>query len=85
MFFPERNETMSALSDATVIVEAGDTSGTLIQAKAALKQGRKVFILASNFENPAIKWPAALEKKGAIRVVSIESILQVLRHDSKAA
>jgi DNA processing protein len=85
MFFPERNETMSALSDATVIVEAGDTSGTLIQAKAALKQGRKVFILASNFENPAIKWPAALEKRGAIRVDSIESILQVLRHDSNAA
>ena len=85
MFFPERNETMSALSDATVIVEAGDTSGTLIQAKASLRQGRKVFILASNFENLAIKWPAALEKKGAIRVDSVESILQVLRHDSKAA
>ena len=31
--FPERNRTMSALSDATVIVEAGERSGTRAQAK----------------------------------------------------
>ena len=49
-FFPERNKTMSALSQATVIVEASDTSGSLIQAKAALSQGRKLFILNSCFE-----------------------------------
>jgi hypothetical protein len=30
LFFPERNKTMSALTEATVIVEAGETSGTLI-------------------------------------------------------
>jgi DNA processing protein len=30
LFFPERNITMSALTLATVIVEAGNTSGTLI-------------------------------------------------------
>jgi len=38
LFFPERNVTMSALSEATMIVEAGETSGTLIQARAALAQ-----------------------------------------------
>lgn len=81
-FFPDRNETMSALSDATVIVEAGDTSGTLIQAKAALKQGRKVFVLASNFENESISWPAELEKRGAIKAYSTESILEILVHGS---
>ena len=43
-FFPERNKTMSALSQATIIVEASETSGTLIQARAALQQGRKLFI-----------------------------------------
>ena len=36
-FFPERNATMSALTEATIIVEAGDTSGTLVQARHALK------------------------------------------------
>lgn len=73
-FFPERNKTMSALTDATVIVEAGETSGTLIQAKAALEQDRKLFILESNFNNPAISWPARYEALGAIRVKSFEDI-----------
>jgi DNA processing protein len=49
-FFPERNITMSALTEATIIVEAGDTSGTLTQARAALHQGRKLFILDSCFQ-----------------------------------
>lgn len=78
MFFPERNKTMSALSEATIIVEAGETSGTLIQAKAALKQGRKVFILNSNFENPQLTWPHRLLQVGAIRVHDIDDILQGL-------
>jgi DNA processing protein len=77
-FFPERNKTMSALSEATVIVEAGETSGTLIQARAALKQGRKVFILNNNFENPRLAWPHRFQKAGAVRVYDIEDILQGL-------
>jgi DNA processing protein len=48
-FFLARNITMSALTDATVIVEAGETSGTLVQARAALNQNRKLFILDSCF------------------------------------
>lgn len=67
-FFPERNATMSALTQATIIVEAGETSGTLIQAKAALKQGRKLFILDNNFQNTALSWPEKYEKEGAIRI-----------------
>ncbi|HAU1457912.1 TPA: DNA-processing protein DprA [Legionella pneumophila] len=78
IYFPERNKTMSALSKATIIVEASETSGTLTQANAALKQGRKVFILNNNFENPNLSWPHRLEKKGAIRVRETEDILQSL-------
>lgn len=77
-FFPERNKTMSALSEATVIVEAGETSGSLIQANAALKQGRKLFILNNCFENKAITWPQRLEKKGAIRVREFNDIISNL-------
>jgi DNA processing protein len=69
---------MAALSEATVIVEAGETSGTLKQAKAALKQGRKVFILNSNFENPQLTWPHKLQESGAIRVHDVDDILQGL-------
>jgi DNA processing protein len=73
-FFPERNKTMSALTEATIIVEAGQTSGTLIQARAALAQGRKLFILENCFQNPALTWPQEFESKGAIRVARYEDI-----------
>src|SRR6202034_2621634 len=77
-FFPERNVTMSALTEATVIVEAGETSGTLIQARAALHQGRKLFILDSCFRNPSISWPQKFADKGAIRVMDYDDIRQHL-------
>lgn len=73
-FFPERNATMSALSQATIIIEASNTSGTLTQARAALHQGRKLFILDSCFKNPELTWPARFEKQGAIRVVDYDDI-----------
>ncbi len=72
-FFPERNKTMSALSLGTVIIEAGETSGTLIQARAALDQGRKLFILDSCFQH-GLKWPDRLKTMGAIRVQDYEDI-----------
>lgn len=78
LFFPERNKTMSALTQATIIVEAGETSGTLIQAKAALAQGRKLFILESNFSNPAVTWPHRYEKLGGRRVAHLDDILREL-------
>jgi DNA processing protein len=77
-YFPQRNETMSALSEATIIVEASDTSGTLTQARAALAQGRKLFILNSCFDNKNITWPKTFEGRGAIRVNTIDDITNVL-------
>ena len=79
IFFPERNVTMSALTEATIIVEASDTSGTLIQARAALAQGRKLFILDSCFHNSSISWPAKYEAQGAIRVRDYDDIRKHLR------
>lgn len=81
LFFPERNKTMSALTEATIIVEAGETSGTLIQAREALKQGRKLFILNSCFENPALSWPSKFEAQGAIRVRDYDDIRRELVDD----
>ena len=74
LFFPERNATMSALTEATVIVEAGNTSGTLIQARHALQQRRTLFILESCFRNPQLTWPAKFVERGAIRVAEFEEI-----------
>jgi DNA processing protein len=59
---------MSALTRATIIVEASDTSGTLMQAKAAIHQKRKLFILDSCFRDPSLEWPHKYAAEGAIRV-----------------
>ena len=77
-YFPERNETMAALSAATIIVEASDKSGSLTQARACMHQGRKLMIMNSCFENRDISWPAYYEKKGAVRVKDVDDILSVL-------
>ena len=78
-FFPERNITMVALTEATIIIEASDTSGTLSQARAALEQkNRKLFILDSCFRVPGHRWPAMYEKRGAIRVKTYRDILEQL-------
>jgi DNA processing protein len=77
-FFPIRNSLMSALTEATVIVEASDTSGTLAQARAALGQGRRLFILNSCFENSALSWPRKFEQMGAVRIRDFDELMAEL-------
>jgi len=43
--FPVRNLVTSGLSLGTVVVEAGETSGARLQAEAALRHGKRVFLL----------------------------------------
>ena len=81
MFFPERNKLMSALTNATVIVEASNTSGTLTQARAAIAQRRKLFILESCFNRSDLTWPRRFEDQGAIRVRTYDDIRRVLLPD----
>jgi len=61
--FPERNIVMSGLVLATVVVEAGETSGSKMQAYAALEHGRAVFVLRSLVERHA--WARRLVEQGA--------------------
>lgn len=75
-YFPERNELMAAVSDATVIVEASDSSGTLSQAGACLHQGRPLFIMRSCAENPAVSWPLRFIGKPGVQI--LDDISQVL-------
>ena len=77
-FFPLRDGVMSGLSQATVIMEAGETSGALKQARYALKQKRLVLIPQNAFNIPSIKWPEKFEKKGAIRVKNPSEIIEIL-------
>jgi len=78
LFFAERNATMAALTQATVIVEAGNTSGALIQARHALQQGRALFIPESCCACPELTWPAKFLDRGAIRFGGFEDIRTAL-------
>ena len=77
-FFLERNKTMSALTEATIIIEASDTSGSLTQALAAVYQQRKLLIWESCFKNPDIKWPEKFVKKGAKKISNYEELRKEL-------
>lgn len=69
-YFPERNELMAAISDATLIVEASDTSGTLTQARACAHQGRPLFISRHCFDDPSVGWPKKWASRDSVYVVS---------------
>jgi DNA processing protein len=78
--FPARNKVMALLSDATVIVEASDTSGTLHQAAECQKSNRWLFIMRSVVENTAVTWPAKFLKHPKTRILSDTSeILEAVR------
>jgi DNA protecting protein DprA len=68
--FPQRNRVMAALSDATVIVEASDTSGTLHQAAECQRLGRWLFILKSVAEDESLAWPRKFLKYQKVAVLS---------------
>lgn len=77
-FFPIRNGVMSGLSLATVIMEAGETSGALKQADYALKQGRQVIIPKKALEIETITWPKRFVEKGAIIASNPAEVLRAL-------
>lgn len=60
-----RNKTMALISDATVIVEAGEKSGTIHQGWEAIRLGRPLFLMESLANNPHMSWPKELIKYGA--------------------
>lgn len=62
--FPKRNRVMAAITDATVIVEASDTSGSLHQAAECVQLGRWLFIAKSLVDNPNLTWPEKFLKAG---------------------
>jgi DNA processing protein len=71
--FPLRNRTMALISDATVIIEASDSSGSLSQGWEALRLGRGLFIAKSLAESTAVTWPEEMLNYGA-RVLSDETL-----------
>ncbi len=78
--FPMRNRTMALMSNATVIVEAAEGSGSLHQGWEALRLGRALFFAERMARDPSLSWPAKFVEYGAIplNMGQIEDLLYVL-------
>jgi DNA processing protein len=76
--FVLRNRTMALISDATIIVEAGETSGSLHQGWEALRLGRSLFIWKSILNNRQLSWPEKMMRYGAAELSDPEDVFEVL-------
>ena len=76
--FVLRDRTMALISDATVIVEAGDTSGSLHQGWETLRLGRPLFIWESVVKNTQLDWPKKMLEYGALELSNSVDVLEVL-------
>ena len=72
--FPMRNRIISGLSDGILVVEAGKRSGSLITVEFALLQGKDIFVIPGDINNPMSKGTNSLIKDGAILVDSYDEI-----------
>jgi DNA protecting protein DprA len=79
--FPARNRVMAAISDATVIIEASDTSGTLHQAAECVRLKRWLFIAKSVVDDTTLNWPKKFVGGPKVRVLSApDEIIKAIGH-----
>ncbi|MBI4585760.1 MAG: DNA-protecting protein DprA [Planctomycetes bacterium] len=76
--FPQRNRLLSGLSLGTLVVEAGERSGSLLTVEWALKQGRPVFAVPGRVDQPEARGCLRLIQNGAYPVLEPEEILEAL-------
>ncbi|MDO8518137.1 MAG: DNA-processing protein DprA [bacterium] len=76
--FAQRNRIMAGMSQATLIVEAGEKSGTLITARLALDYNREVMGVPHELGRASGVGVNRLLREGATLVRDADDILQVL-------
>ena len=74
--FPARNRIISGLSDAILVIEAKEKSGSLITADMALEQGKDVYALPGPINSNLSKGCNLLIRQGAGVLLSPEDLLE---------
>lgn len=83
--FLERNRILSALADATVVVEGRARSGALHTARLAAEQGREVLAVPGSPNTAQSAAPLALIRDGARPLTRLDEVLEALGLDGAAA
>ncbi len=76
--FPKRNRLMAGLSQATLIIEATEKSGTLITARLALDYNRDVLAVPGSIFSPSSSGTNKLIQQGATPILTSTDILEAL-------
>jgi len=76
--FVLRNKTMALISDASIIVEAGSTSGTIHQGWEAIRLGRPLFLWHQLIHDTSLVWPKKMVEYGAMEFSDPKEILESL-------
>lgn len=79
--FPQRNRIISGLSDAILVIEATERSGTFTTVKWALEQGKEVFAVPGNITQETSKGTNRLIMDGARPVTCTQDIIDALKLD----
>lgn len=76
--FPKRDRLMAGMSHCSLIIEAGEKSGTLITARLALEYNREVLAIPHELDKASGVGANRLLREGATLVRSADDLLQAL-------